>query len=185
VLSFFLETEIMKTKFILITILLTLIVSCGNVKKNDSSTENSETTTYYLIRHSEKDRSNPENRNPDLSTEGQQRAERWADYFSDKNIEAVYSTNYNRTIQTATPTAEANNLEIQFYDPTNMYDDAFIKETKGKNVLVLGHSNTTPQFANKIIGKNSYEDMDDTDNASLFIVTITGDNREVTVSKLD
>jgi len=175
----------MKTNFILFALLLTIIVSCGNVKKNENLAESAETTTYYFIRHSEKDRSNPDNHNPDLSTEGQLRAERWADYFSDKNIEVVYSTNYNRTIQTATPTAEANGLEIQFYDPTNMYDDVFIKETKGKNVLVLGHSNTTPQFVNAIIGKNSYEDMDDTDNASLFIVTINGENKEVNVTTVD
>ncbi len=51
----------------------------------------------------------------------------------------------------------------------------FIKNTKGKSVLVVGHSNTTPGFANKLIGKEVYQDIDDTNNTNLYIVTIKGE----------
>ena len=106
-------------------------------------------------------------------------------YFEDINLDAVYSTNYNRTIQTATPTAEGKKLEIITYDPTKIYTDDFQKETKGKNVLIVGHSNTTPFFVNKIIGENKYSEMDDNDNSSLFIVKISGGKTTSEVIKID
>ena len=70
-----------------------------------SSCTSDETTTYYLIRHAEKDRTDNTNRNPHLNPEGEKRAQNWSTYFKDIKLDAVYSTNYNRTIQTATPTA--------------------------------------------------------------------------------
>ncbi|QNM86431.1 histidine phosphatase family protein [Polaribacter pectinis] len=144
-----------------------------------------ETTTYYLIRHSEKDRSDKTNSNPDLNEDGQKRAANWADYFEDIDLDAVYSTNYNRTMQTATPTAESKALEILNYDPRNMFDAEFEKATKGKTVLVVGHSNTTPAFVNKILGEKKHEDLDDNDNASLFIVTISGDKKTSRIEKIE
>ena len=129
--------------------------------------------TYYLIRHAEKDRSDKTNRNPELTEEGLQRAENWAKHFKDLKFDAVYSTDYNRTKQTAMPTATANNVELQFYNPSDMKIEEFIKSTKGKTVLIVGHSNTTPKFANGLLGEEKYEDIADDNNANLYIVTIT------------
>ena len=129
--------------------------------------------TYYLIRHAEKDRSDKTNRNPELTEEGLQRAENWANHFKDLKFDAVYSTDYNRTKQTAMPTATANNVELQFYNPSDMKIEEFIKNTKGKTVLIVGHSNTTPKFANGLLGEEKYEDIADDNNANLYIVTIT------------
>ena len=56
---------------------------------------------------------------------------------------------------------------------------------KGKTVLIVGHSNTTPVFANKILGKKMYENMSDNDNASLFIVTISADDKTSKIEKID
>jgi 2,3-bisphosphoglycerate-dependent phosphoglycerate mutase len=155
----------MKNFFLLFVFTFTLLISCTA----------DETTTYYLIRHSEKDRTNPRDRNPNLNIEGEKRAQSWAEYFKDTQIDAVYSTNYNRTIQTPTPTAFSNNLKVAIYNPNNMYDSVFQKKTKGKSVLVVGHSNTTPVFANKILDEDKYVNMADDDNATLFIITIKGD----------
>lgn len=143
-----------------------------------------ETTTYYLIRHAEKDRTDQTNRNPDLNESGLERAIKWADRFKDVKFDAVYSTNYNRTMQTATPTAVSKNLEIQKYYPSKMYDSIFQVDTKGKTVLVVGHSNTTPAFVNKIIREKKYEDMDDNNNANLYIVTIIGDKITSEIEKV-
>lgn len=165
----------MKKSFLLTVLTFTLFISCTADK----------TTTYYLIRHSEKDRTNPTDRNPNLNIAGEKRAQNWAEYFKGTPIDAVYSTNYNRTIQTATPTAFSNNLKVDTYDPSNMYDSIFQKNTKGKRVLIVGHSNTTPVFANKILGENKYENMADDDNATLFIVTIKGDEIRSTTKKVE
>ena len=93
--------------------------------------------------------------------------------FSNVNFDFIYSTNYNRTIETATPTAKRNDLEVLFYNPRELFDEYFKKKTKGKTVLVVGHSNTTPLFVNKIIGSDKYSTIDDLNNANLYIVTIS------------
>ena len=95
-------------------------------------------------------------------------------YLSNQ-IEAVYSTSYKRTQNTALPTAKNNNLIINTYHPFKIDMQQFLKDTKGKSVLIVGHSNTTPGFANILIGKEVYSDIDDTNNANLYIVTIKGE----------
>lgn len=132
-------------------------------------------STYYLIRHAEKDRSDAGNHNPDLTPEGAARAEKWAEALKDIKFDAVYSTNYNRTKQTAQPLAAHNKLEISSYDPRNLYDENFKKATSGKTVMIVGHSNTTPHFANAILGQKKYQDMDDSENGALFIVQVQPD----------
>ena len=149
-----------------------------------SCTPKKTTTTYYLIRHAEKDRTDETNRNPNLNEKGQERAKKWATYFKNIDLEAVYSTNYNRTQQTATPTAESKSLEIKNYDPRKLYDSIFKIETKGKTVLVVGHSNTTPFFVNEILGEKKYKDMSDLDNASLYIVTLNRNKITSTLLKI-
>jgi broad specificity phosphatase PhoE len=165
-----------------ILLLFIILISCtSNIKK----VETDEITTYYLIRHSEKVRTDTSNKNPNLNKVGFERAEKWAKYFKNIHLDAVYSTNYNRTMQTSKPTAESKKLGIINYNPRNMFDSIFQKATIGKTVLIVGHSNTTPAFANKILGEKKYKDIDDNDNASLFIITITKDIKTSTVKKID
>jgi len=150
-----------------------------------NSCTSDETTTYYLIRHAEKDRSGKRKIDPNLNEKGIERAEKWATYFKNIDFDAVYSTKYNRTMQTAKPTANSKELEIKKYAPSRMYDTVFQANTKGKTVLVVGHSNTTPAFVNKILGEKKYEDINDNDNASLYIVTITGDKKTSRIEKVN
>ncbi|MEM7086198.1 MAG: phosphoglycerate mutase family protein [Bacteroidota bacterium] len=161
-------------KPILLLVLATLLLACGETNNKKAAEAEAETnvTTYYLIRHAEKDRSDKTDRNPYLMEAGEARAQRWAEYFKEIDLDAVYSTKYNRTIQTATPTAEWHDLEVQFYDAGSLYNRTFQFATKGKNVLVVGHSNTTPTFVNTILGEEKFPWMHDKDNSSLFIVTL-------------
>jgi broad specificity phosphatase PhoE len=66
-----------------------------------------------------------------------------------------------------------------------MYDSIFKKNTKGKTVLVVGHSNTTPVFANTILGQKKYKNMSDNDNASLYIVTVVNDKKFSEIKKVN
>jgi broad specificity phosphatase PhoE len=134
-----------------------------------------ETTTYYFIRHAEKDRTDATNKNPELNILGEKRAVLWRDYFKNIDFDVIYSTSYKRTQQTAEPTAIAKKLAIKNYDPVTLYSPKFKKDTKGKRVLIVGHSNTTPAFVNMILGHTKYKDIDDNDNSKLFIITILGD----------
>lgn len=130
------------------------------------------TSTYYFIRHAEKvDNS----QNPDLSAIGLERAKLWNEIFSEIDFDQIYSTDYNRTKQTATPTSTAKKISIELYNPKTVAIDSFKKDTLGKKVLIVGHSNTTPNFVNQIINQKIYADIEDTTFGNLYIVTIIGD----------
>ena len=155
-----LETYIMK-RLLLLTLFLGTFF-----------TVEAQETTYYLVRHAEKDRSNPDDHNPHLTKEGRLRAIKWKEVLSNVDLDAVYSTEYHRTIETAKPTARNQELAILFYNPKDQYNDAFKEATDGKKVLIVGHSNTTPFFVNKIIGEEVYEQIEDDNNANLYIISI-------------
>ena len=134
-----------------------------------------ETTTYYLIRHAEKDLSDKSNRNPHLTEEGHNRAHSWSTIFKEVNFDMIYSTAYHRTLETAKPTAAFHDLEIREYNPRYLYNDAFKQATQGKTVLIVGHSNTTPSFVNKILGKETYTSIDESIHGNLYIVSCVDD----------
>jgi 2,3-bisphosphoglycerate-dependent phosphoglycerate mutase len=159
-------------KLVLPFILLFGISSEDNIQNNIVQ----ETTTYYFIRHAEKDRSNKSEKDPNLTAEGLKRAQIWAEVLKDIPLDMVLSTNYKRTLQTGAPIAGSNQLSIENYNAGNGYDDEFRKRTSGKRVLVVGHSNTTPQFVNEILGEEKYADIDDTENGALFIVQVLPNN---------
>jgi len=161
----------MKTVF---TLTLMLLFISPTLAQDDNTPSIAESTTYFFIRHAEKDRSDPANKDPNLLQKGVFRAARWSYILEHAKFDAVYSSDYNRTRQTALPTAEKNNVEIIIYDPSDLYNEEFIKNTKGKTVLIVGHSNSTPTFVNAVIGKEKYEHIDDSNNANLYIVTIFG-----------
>ncbi|MDA8893728.1 histidine phosphatase family protein [Flavobacteriaceae bacterium] len=135
-----------------------------------------EVTTYYFVRHAEKLRVNKTDRNPNLSSKGFKRAEAWKEVFSNISFDAIYSTDYTRTMLTAKPTADSKNLPILIYNPRDMYSKTFQNQTKGKTILVVGHSNTTNVFANKVLGFDKYEEIKDNNNSNLYIVTVMNGN---------
>lgn len=57
--------------------------------------------------------------------------------------------------------------------------------TKGKTVLIVGHSNTTPKFVNDLLGEVKYQDIADNNNANLYKVTITNDGKTDELSVVD
>ena len=129
------------------------------------------TTTLYLVRHGETD--GPSSGNPNLSETGRQRAERLTREIG-KRVDAVYSTNYLRTQQTATPTAEAYGLEVRSYDPGNMKKtvDQILRDHPNGRVLIVGHSNTTPDMLNVLTKSRQYSDISHDDYANLYEVKI-------------
>ena len=135
-----------------------------------------EVTTYYFIRHAEKLRVDKTDRNPNLNLKGFKRAEAWKEVFSNISFDAIYSTDYTRTRLTAKPTADSKNLPILIYNPRDMYSKTFQNQTEGKTILVVGHSNTTNVFANKVLGFDKYEEIKDNNNSNLYIVTVMNGN---------
>ena len=131
-----------------------------------------ECSKIYLIRHAEKVRTDKLDRDPDLNNNGFLRAENWKNYFSDKNISRIYSTNYKRTIKTVKPLAENNNLEILIYSSNDIIYETFLKSSIGENTIVVGHSNTIPDFVNNLIDEDYYDQIEDLNNSNLYIVSL-------------
>lgn len=161
-----------KSVFVLLVVIL---CGCDPVSTKGNERDNDPTTTYYLVRHAEKDRVNPEDKNPNLTSEGFARAENWNQILKNVKLDLIYTTNYNRTQQTAQPIANQHNLTPIIYDANNFVTDEFLKTTKGKTVFIVGHSNTLPQIANALIGDDMFQEINDNQNGNLYIITKIND----------
>ena len=149
----------------MLKILLLLTFLLGEVPHETCS-------TFYLIRHAEKVRVDKSENNPALNEKGILRAQNWKNYFLDKEISKIYSTDYKRTIRTVQPLAINNNIETVIYSTSDFKFDDFIKSNIGENTLVVGHSNTIPGFVNELINEEYYTQIDDLNNSNLYVVSI-------------
>lgn len=165
----------MKISWILIFACLGLVGwGCKDTQDVLPHTNDTEISTFYFIRHAEKDRTDPEAIDPELNQRGLGRAMHWAEILNQVQLDAVYSTDFERTNMTAAPVSVKQDITVQYYDPDQLDIDQFKQENRGRNVLVVGHSNSTPALVNKFLGEEKYSAMDDYDNGSLFIVQEVG-----------
>ena len=161
---------------------IAVISACKEESSNPIDDSEKIVTTYYLIRHAEKDRSDPDDIDPELNQSGLGRAMHWAEIFNAVDLDAIYTTDYQRTTMTAAPTSVKQDLTVKYYDPDELDINQFMTNNLGANVLVVGHSNSTPELVNQLLGTDKYSPMDDYDNGSLFIVQVIGD--QVTDTRL-
>lgn len=150
------------------------VFSCKDDKTIDTQDQSNDVSTFYFIRHAEKDGTDPEDVDPELNQDGLGRAMHWAEILKEVDLDAIYSTNFNRTSMTAAPTSVKRNIDIQYYDPRILDIEQFKKDNLNKEVLVVGHSNTTPQFVNLLLGEDRYTEIDESENGTLYIVTMAG-----------
>ena len=101
------------------------------------------TTTVYIVRHAEKV---AETDSTDLSPLGFARAAALADTLANKGIDSIFTTPYRRTRQTAQPLATRLSEPIVYY-PTTAAIISRINRVRGKQMLVVGHSNTILEIA--------------------------------------
>ena len=100
------------------------------------------------------------------------RAQKWSEIFEQIEINKILSTNTKRTISTVIPTSEKKQLKIEIYRPEDISHETFLKENKGKKVLIVGHSNTIPETTNTLIKKDYYAQIEDNNNSNLYYVNI-------------
>ena len=126
--------------------------------------------TVFLVRHAEKEAGD----DPVLTPEGTARAQALAKLLDQVALDAIFSTDYQRTQLTAAPTAQAKGLAVQSYDPREL--DAFAEQIKadyaGKTILVVGHSNTTPTLTGLIDGTKAHDPFDESDYKNLMVVSV-------------
>ena len=127
---------------------------------------------FFLIRHAEKDRTDLQNKNPNLNEKGKLRALKWAEVFKNIEFDKIYSTNYHRTLETVMPISKKSKKEILIYSPSKINYGKFLSDNNNNKVLVVGHSNTIPVFVNGLIKQNFYGQINDRNNSNLYIVKI-------------
>jgi 2,3-bisphosphoglycerate-dependent phosphoglycerate mutase len=134
--------------------------------------QNISLTTVILVRHAEK--GFDEAGDPELNEKGIIRATELNRILRNQPLDAIYSTEFKRTRQTVALLAAEKGLEILDYNPFKIEEVMeIIKNAKGKTILFSGHSNTTPIIINKIIDKEQYQSLDETDYDNFYIVTFT------------
>ena len=167
----------MKTlKFLIVALVFSGFWSCKEDQKILEDISAPVVSTFYFIRHAEKDRSISTNTDPELTQKGLGRAMGWAEIFEPVLLDAIYSTDYERTSMTAAPTSIKKDITLQYYNPNDINIQQFMADNLGLNVLIVGHSNTTPDFVNKMLGEDKYDSLDDYDNGSLFIIKVVGEH---------
>ncbi|MES2807251.1 MAG: phosphoglycerate mutase family protein [Bacteroidota bacterium] len=139
-----------------------------------------QTTTIWLVRHAEKAIPAPTATmtaaDPDLSPEGKKRAETLAKELKGQNIAAIFVTPFKRTMQTAQPTQKQFNIaELKNYDTAKL--KVFAKNTlweyQGKNILIVGHSNTVIPTLEAFGGTVAFTTLTDDDYDMLFKITVS------------
>jgi broad specificity phosphatase PhoE len=113
-----------------------------------------------------------------LSPAGQRRVAELTRQLVDADVvagvDAVYSTPYRRTEETARPIAEALNLPINSYDAadTEGIMEHIVKVHKGKVILVIGHSNTLPALIGNMGASKRVPEIAENEYDNIYIVSI-------------
>ena len=130
-----------------------------------------------FVRHAE--RAGPSAEDPGLTPAGQRRAAELARQLVDADvvagIDAIYSTPFRRTKDTAQPIAEKLNLPINIYDPTGDDEavvDQMVKDHKGKIILIVGHSNTLPTLIAALGASKKVPPIAEMEYDNIYIISI-------------
>lgn len=130
--------------------------------------------TVILLRHAEKDISEEaDSANPELSTEGNLRAQRLIEVLEKYKPDAVFSTQTIRTRATIIPFARKHRIMIQLYDYKKLGEMADLAASgKVKRIVIIGHNTTTPELVDRLIGQDKYQPLGEFEYDKIFIVKI-------------
>ena len=147
----------MKSKFLIFACTIWLFLSVNGCGVN----------RYYIVRHADRFEYADS-----LTESGFVRAEILKDSLRHKHINIIYSTDTRRTRLTAKPVSDLFHLPVILYTSDTM--ELFVNQLKnlpGKNVLIVGHSNTVDDITNLLYGEAVVPaDLNFTEYDNLFYV---------------
>jgi broad specificity phosphatase PhoE len=121
----------------------------------------------FIVRHAEK--ASAGGKDPELSVQGQKRADALANILKDSQITAVFVTEFKRTQETATPTARAAHVSPTVVSGNDIGALAEKLRTLNGNALVVGHGNTIPDLL-KALGIATPVNIPEDDYTEIFVV---------------
>jgi phosphohistidine phosphatase SixA len=134
-----------------------------------------EPRTIYLVRHA--DKVSEETDSP-LSDAGRMRAKCLAKTLEDAHIQQIFTSDLQRTQQTAAPLAEKLHLKPVAI-PINKPDDLIeaIRESKAGSVLVVWHDATLPKIL-RDLGAPEITPIAHIEYDRFFVLTLTGTGKD-------
>lgn len=157
----------MRTKYLFFYLLLAIVFATpslmsGICKKNDS------VKYIYLVRHAEKDLTDSTN-NPPLTAAGEARAQKLVSEFESIQLDQIFSTPFQRNMNTVGPLAKAKNLSVETYQWNN-YENLVgkIKQTNSSSILICGHSDILIPMIELFGGKSPVSEIGHNEYDKIF-----------------
>jgi broad specificity phosphatase PhoE len=135
-------------------------------------------TVVYLVRHAEKNLTNPEDKDPPLSQAGSTRAMHLAEKLKREKIDVIYSTSYQRTQSTVEPLALQKKIPVKTYQATDYVAiKELIQKDSGKTILICGHSNNLIPIIEALGAQPPAASISEDEYNHFFKVTIDGNGK--------
>lgn len=160
----------------MIKFFLHFVGSCGFLLLATTLPAQPDVTTIFLVRHADSDGVADA-----LTPEGLARAQELARVLGDTGISVIYTSDRQRTRQTAYPLTSLLNLDMIEYDPSDLPSlvNNLLTKQRGEIILVTGHSNTVPQTINLLGVTPPLPDIPHDAYDHLYIVTLVDDQAPV------
>ena len=147
-------------------------MTLGSITLMSIETKKDEQTKYiYLVRHAEKDLTDSTD-NPPLTPEGELRAQRLVKEFESIEFDQIFSTYYQRNMNTVRPLAEKKNKSIEIYEWKefeNLVNN--IKSSASKSILICGHGDNLIPIIELFGGKSPLKELGHFEYDKLFKIT--------------
>ncbi|WP_443937287.1 histidine phosphatase family protein [Pedobacter sp. MW01-1-1] len=143
-----------------------------------TSFSQAQTTEIWIVRHAEKDTSNPQDKNPDLSVEGQIRAHDLAIYLKKVSFDYAFTTDFKRTRQTIDSLIVP---KVKVYTDTKALADTIKQNYLGKTIIIAGHSNTILETIEALGADRPLDMLTEDDYDYIFHLTLKNDKAKVKI----
>jgi phosphohistidine phosphatase SixA len=164
------SAQVVVRSLVLIGLVATSVFSAGPIAMDQPP------ITLILVRHAEKKIVPPENKDPDLSPAGLERAEELARMFGGAGVTAIYATQYKRTQQTVKPLADKLGLTVNQVEAKETAE--LVKQIRargaGQVIFIAGHNNSVPEII-AAMGGPKMPIIPETEYDNLYILTVQSD----------
>ena len=147
------------------------------------------TTTVFVMRHAEKQTSNPNDSDPPLAPAGEARALELEQLFGrapkGNGLDSIIVSEFRRTQDTVRPLANRLGIPVITMPADNPSATAkrALSENRGGRVLIVGHSDTVPEIV-KELADVDVGPMSESEYGILYLVTVPRFSRAA-VTRLD